>query len=254
MVNADALQVFDGWRILTARPTPSEVAQTPHALYGHVNFAAHYSVGEWLRDLAPLLNRRTIIVGGTGLYFRALTEGLAEVPPVPEIVRIEAQQRLEAEGLSALLTELDSESLRRIDTQNPVRVARAWEVQRATGQPLHVWQDDTPAPLLPLAQCMAVLLDAPKDWLNPRIEQRFDHMLKAGALEEARANLPGWDPMLPAARAIGAAELIAHINGELTLAQTRDAAVLATRQYAKRQRTWFRTRMKAWTHLSAEKI
>jgi len=248
IINADALQVFANWRVLTARPDTVETARAPHALYGHVAGDAAYSVGHWLRDLAPLLTSgsRPIIVGGTGLYFSALTEGLAEIPPTPDEIRTQANARMASHGIDALLSDLDAETRARIDTANPMRVQRAWEVQRATGRPLSDWQDATPPPLLPPSQATCLLIDAPKEWLTPRIERRFDMMLAAGALNEARANLPTFDPAHQSAKAIGAPELIAHLRGEITLDQARDAAIIATRQYAKRQRSWFRARMKLW--------
>ncbi len=251
-MNADALQVFANWRILTARPGPEDLARAPHALYGHVARAKSYSVGHWLRDVAPLLqgDARPIIVGGTGLYFGALTEGLAEIPATPASVRAEADARLAEEGPRALLAELDPDTRGRIDPQNPARVQRAWEVLRATGRGLAEWQDDTPAPLLPLQDATALVLQADKDWLTPRIERRFDAMLAAGVLEEARANLLGWDPAAPSAKAIGAPELIAHLKGQKSLPEARARAIIASRQYAKRQRTWFRSRMSAWRQIA----
>ncbi len=255
IVNADALQVYENWRVLTARPGPRETARAPHALYGHVPRDRAYSVGAWLRDLAPLLgDSRPIITGGTGLYFSALTEGLAEIPPVPAHIRAEGQALLAEGGLAALLAALDPRTLARIDTRNPARVARAWEVQAATGRGLAAWQDQTPPPLLPLSRATALQVTAGRDWLAARIERRFDAMLAAGALEEARANLPGWDPALPAARAIGAPELIAHLQGRLSLEQARAQAIIATRQYAKRQRSWFRARMRDWQPVAAEEL
>ena len=134
---------------------------------------------------------------------------------------------------------------------NPMRVQRAWEVLETTGRPLAAWQDDTPPPLLPLTDAAAFVIDAPKELLSPRIEQRFDAMLAQGALDEARAALPHWDPAAPWSRAIGAPELVAHLQGQLTLPDARAAALIATRQYAKRQRTWFRARMRAWQPISA---
>ena len=250
IVNADALQVYDGWRIVTARPAPAEEARAPHALYGHVPFEADYSVGAWLRDVAPCLDGalRPIIVGGTGLYFRALTEGLAQIPPTPADVRAEAEARMPADLLAELARD-DPATLARIDAQNPARLRRAWEVLRATGRPLSDWQDHTAPPALPVADCLPLLLDADRDWLAARIATRFDRMLDAGALEEARANLPRWDRAGGARKAIGAPELIAHLRGEMTLDAARRAAITASRQYAKRQRTWFRARMRAWTAL-----
>lgn len=243
IINADALQVFDGWRIVTARPDDTELGQADHALYGHVPFDADYSVGHWLRDIKPLLNRnRPIIVGGTGLYLTALTQGLADIPPTPDAIRAKANLRSLADNLA----DLDPDTIARIDTNNPVRVQRAWEVLRTTGRSLADWQDNTPPPLLPLADVTALVLDAPKDWLTPRIEKRFDLMLEAGALEEAEAMLPNWAPAHLSSKAIGAPELIAHLKNEMTLAAASEAAVIASRQYAKRQRTWFRARMRDW--------
>jgi len=250
IVNADALQVFEGWRILTARPDDADLAEAEHALYGHVPFDATYSTGQWLRDVTPFLSgdTRPIIVGGTGLNFNALTQGLADIPPTPANVRDEANS-LE---LAALLRDLDPETLSRIDTQNPMRVQRAWEVLRTTGRSLASWQDDTPPPILAVKDALCISLDAPKDWLNDRIARRFDQMLDQGALDEARAMLPTWNPDYLSSKAIGAPELIAHLQGEMTLQSAREKAVIASRQYAKRQRTWFRARHKAWWHIPAD--
>ena len=248
IVNADAIQVFANWRVLTARPSAQDEARVPHLLYGHVAGDAPYSVGHWLREVAPVLRSgpRPIIVGGTGLYFTALTEGLAEIPTLPDHVRPEATARLRAGGIGALLADLDEATLARIDRQNPMRVQRAWEVWHGTGRGLAEWQDATPPPLLPLSDTVPILVDAPKDWLNARIAGRFAAMLAEGALEEARANLTSWNPDHLSSKAIGAPELIAHLQGRMTLAAAQEAATIATRQFAKRQRTWFRARMRDW--------
>ena len=254
IVNADALQVYANWRILSARPSPEEeAAAAPHRLYGHVPPERDYSAGHWLREVAPLLGAgpRPIIVGGTGLYFAALTGGLAEIPDTPPEIRAEAERLCRAAGAEALLAGLDAQTRARIDTANPRRVQRAWEVQRATGRGLAAWHAATPPPLLPLGEVTPLLVEAPKDWLDPRLARRFDAMLAAGALDEARANLDGWDAARPASQAIGAAELIAHLRGEMTLEAARDAAITATRRYAKRQRTWFRARMRGWQRVRA---
>ncbi|MFM7446163.1 MAG: tRNA (adenosine(37)-N6)-dimethylallyltransferase MiaA [Tabrizicola sp.] len=250
IVNADALQVYANWRILTARPSLSDEAALPHALYGHVAPDAPYSVGHWLRDMAGLLDQPVVIVGGTGLNFSTLTKGLAEVPEIPPAVRAEADTRRAAEGHAALLAELDAATATRIDRQNPVRIQRAWEVLHATGRGLASWQDDTPAPLLDLSRTEALVLVPEVDWLNVRIDRRFREMLDEGALDEASANLSSWDPKRPSSKAIGAPELIGHLKGEMSLPAAIEAAVTASRQYAKRQRTWFRSNMKAWRHLS----
>lgn len=245
IVNADALQIYDCWRLLTARPSVAEEAALPHALYGHVSRDAPYSVGHWLREVQPWLARPVVIVGGTGLYFRALTEGLAEVPDIPPQVRAEADA-LRAEDLAAMTAALDPETAARIDLANPARVQRAWEVLRATGRGLVAWQAMTPAPLVARDRADALVLRPDVDRLNARINLRFDQMMAAGALEEARAELPHWRPERPSARAIGAPELMAHLRGEIPLDQAVAAAKLASRQYAKRQRTWFRSRMQDW--------
>lgn len=250
IVNADALQVYDGWRVLTARPTAREEAAAPHHLYGHVPFTAHYDVGQWLRDVTPLLSQNPVIVGGTGLYFRALTQGLVDIPAIPPNIRAEANALSHTERLADLRTG-DARLVARIDCDNPMRVQRGWEVLRATGRPLSDWQDDTPPPLLPLSGATALALMPNRDWLNARIERRFDQMIApdqagGGALTEALANLPRWSTAGGAAKAIGAPELIAHLRGTLSLDAARAAAITATRQYAKRQRSWQRSNTGNW--------
>ncbi|ETX30740.1 tRNA (adenosine(37)-N6)-dimethylallyltransferase MiaA [Roseivivax isoporae] len=251
VVNADAIQVHGDWRVLTARPSPDDEARAPHALYGFLPGDEPYSVGRWLRDLGRILDGpdRPIIVGGTGLYFTALTEGLADIPETPPELRAHSGARLEEAGLAPMVAELDPESRARIDLANPVRVQRAWEVLQLTGRGIAAWQDDPAPPLLPLAAAQPLVIDAPKDWLGPRIARRFRAMLDEGALDEARANAPGFDPARPSSKAIGATELVAHVEGRLDRDTAIERAVIQTRQFAKRQRTWFRARMGAWRHL-----
>ncbi|MFN3641922.1 MAG: tRNA (adenosine(37)-N6)-dimethylallyltransferase MiaA [Gemmobacter sp.] len=248
IVNADALQVYARWRVLTARPTAADEARVPHRLYGHVARDAAWSVGHWLRSVAAELagDPRPVIVGGTGLYFTALTEGLAPIPEIPPAIRAEADARRMAGDVAGLLAEIDAGTRARIDAANPARIQRAWEVWRTTGRGLAAWQAGTAAPLLPRDRCTAVVLRPPRDWLAARIDARFDAMLAAGALDEVVAELPHWDPALPSARAIGAPELVAHLRGETDLRTARAAAQAASRQYAKRQRSWFRNRMGDW--------
>ncbi|PRY94310.1 tRNA (adenosine(37)-N6)-dimethylallyltransferase MiaA [Donghicola tyrosinivorans] len=253
VINADALQVFDGWRILTARPDDADLARAPHALYGHVPYDADYSVGAWLRDLTPLLRgpERPIIVGGTGLYFTALTTGLAQIPATPPEVRALADARIRDEGFEALLAELDPESAARLDRNNPVRVQRAWEVLTSTGRGIAAWQDDTPPPIMPLTQAQPLCIMPNKEWLNARIRKRFHLMMEAGALAEAQAMLPLWNPNLQSSKAIGAPELIAKLQGEMSESTAIEAAIIASRQYAKRQRSWLRGKMAAWHQITA---
>ncbi|MCE8508968.1 tRNA (adenosine(37)-N6)-dimethylallyltransferase MiaA [Ruegeria pomeroyi] len=247
IVNADASQVYNCWRAISARPSPEEEARAPHRLYGHLPYDAPYSAGHWLREVTPLLDGpdRPIIVGGTGLYFTALTEGMAEIPATPPDIRAEADTL----PLDTLLAGIDPATAAGLDQLNRARVQRAWEVERATGRALHLWQADTPPPPLPLARTVPLVLEVDKLWLWDRIARRFDQMLDQGALQEVAAMADRYDPALPAFKAIGVPELMAHLRGEITLDAARERASIATRQYAKRQRSWFRARMGNWHRL-----
>ena len=243
IVNADALQVYQGWPILTAQPPAEDLAKAPHHLYGHLAYDAPYSVGDWLRDVTPYLNgQRPIIVGGTGLYFTALTEGLADIPPTPAHVRSQA----DAIPLPDLIADLDGDTRDALDLNNRARVQRAWEVQTTTKRSIREWQAATPPPFLPLEACTALALLPDVEWLNDRIKRRFQMMLDAGALAEAEAMAPIWDPNAPSSKAIGAQDMIQLLSGDTTTDSAREAVIIATRQYAKRQRTWLRSRMKRW--------
>lgn len=250
IVNADASQVYDCWRVITARPSAEEEAQALHLLYGHVAATEPYSAGHWLREVLEVMQSgiRPIIVGGTGLYFAALTEGLAEIPSTPP----ELRQHADEIPLEALLSALDPETQGRIDVLNRARVQRAWEVQEATGRSIASWQDETGPPALPLDKCHPIVFDVDRDWLNNRIARRFDLMIAAGALDEVASVQDVYDTNLPAHRAIGVPELMAHLQGQTTLDEARDAAIIATRQYAKRQRTWMRKRMRDWHSVAFE--
>ncbi len=249
IVNADASQVYDCWRIISARPSPEDEARAPHRLYGHVAYDQTYSTGHWLREVTPMLSQRPrpIIVGGTGLYFTALTEGMADIPATPPEIR----ERADKLPLQELIAGLDGLTLQRIDTQNRARVQRAWEVQNATGRSLSDWQADTPAPILDIQNTVPIVFDARKDWLLDRINRRFDLMLDQGAIEEVEAMRDRYDPSFSSCKAIGVPELMGYLDGRMTLDEAREKATIATRQFAKRQRTWFRARMKFWHHLDA---
>lgn len=262
VINADASQVHDAWRVLTARPTAAEEARAPHRLYGHVPAGAPYSVGAWLRDVGGALAEcategwRPIVVGGTGLYLTALTEGLAEIPPPTTTVRARALDRLAALGVAGLAAEIaarDPATFAALDPANPARLLRAWEVLEQTGEGLAAWRARTPPPLIALAKAWPLALAPDRAALYARCDARFDTMLAGGALEEARAvaalRLPA---SAPALKALGARELIAHLRGDITLAQAAAAAKQATRNYAKRQATWFRNRMIAWRIVTAQ--
>ena len=249
VVNADALQVWSCWRVLTARPSQADERAAPHRLYGHVAPGRSYSVGDWLAEVAALRGgQRVVIVGGTGLYLSALTRGLAVVPPVPADIRAEADTWMaRPEGLARMVQALDPATRAGIDTRNPARVQRAWEVLTATGRGLADWQADTPPPLIDPADAQRLVLMMDRDRLADRIARRFDAMLAEGALAEVETLRQAWEPRAQWARAIGAADLLAHLEGRMSLDAARNRAVIATRQYAKGQRIWFRNRMRDWT-------
>lgn len=258
IVNADALQIYGCWSQLTARPSARDLAHVPHYLYGHVAANAVYSVGDWLLDLQVLAAQigweRMIITGGTGLYFTSLTSGLARIPPISEAVRQKAGVLAAAHGLGVFAKRLRAEDPRiagQIDLNNPMRTQRAWEVLEETGRSLAQWQAETPPPILPAGAFHGVVLAPDVPWLNARIETRFGQMVAGGALEECRNRLAeGWDPAAPSSKAIGAAELIAHIKGQMPLEEAIARSVVLTRQYAKRQRSWFRSKMAGWEQIA----
>ena len=251
VVNADALQVWSCWRVLTARPPVADEARAPHALYGHVAPGRAYSVGDWLAEVAALRGR-LIVVGGTGLYLNTLTQGLAAIPPTPPQVRATADAlRATPDGLAQMVAGLDAPTRARIDLQNPVRVQRAWEVLTATGRGIVSWQAETPPPLIAPETAQLLVLQSDRDWLAGRIARRFHLMIEQGALDEVRAVLPFWDPDALWAKAIGAPELVAHLQGQAPLDQAIERAIIASRQYAKAQRSFFRGRMRDWPRLDA---
>ena len=252
IVNADASQIYNCWRVITACPSKDEEARALHALYRHTAYNAPHSAGHWLREVAPVLEdaQRPIIVGGTGLYFTALTQGLADIPATPPEVRLQGDKL----DLAFMLEQLDLDTVSRIDVANRARVQRAWEVHTSTGRGLARWQDETPPPLVDPKHSFNIVLDAEKEWLTPRIEQRFDLMVAGGAMDEIASMDVHYDPTLPSCRAIGVAELIKCHRGEHDLQAAREEACIATRQYAKRQRTWFRSKMKNWNLINIKEM
>ena len=248
IVNADSLQVYSNWRILTARPTIKDEEIIPHHLYGHKAPDEEYSVGHWLRDLSNILttNKKVIIVGGTGLYFSALTGGLANIPKISDETKIISKKRFLKYGIQDLLKDLDKETLESIDINNQMRVIRAWEVLKETGKSLNKWQSKTGSPILPLTKCQPLVINPDKNDLDKKIKMRFVEMVKMGALDEARKNLDMWNQDIIASKAIGASELISYLKNEISLDEAITNASIATRQYAKRQRTWIKAKMKQW--------
>jgi len=256
IVNADSMQVYRDLRVITARPTPAEEARVPHRLYGHVDAGENYSVGRWCRDVGEALNeiaaqgRVAILVGGTGLYFKALTTGLAAVPPIPAEIRGQLRARMASEGAAALhgeLASLDPVTAQRLMVNDRLRISRALEVVLATGRSLTDWHREGMPALVDSARAAKIFLTCERKQLVARIETRFAAMLKAGALDEVRAlERRQLDPLLPAMKAHGVPWLIRHLNGEISLNKAAAGAIMDTRRYAKRQLTWFRNQMKDW--------
>jgi tRNA dimethylallyltransferase len=262
VVNADSMQVYRDLRVLTARPTLEEEAKAPHRLYGHVDGAVNHSVGHYLRDAgAALAEARAagllpIFAGGTGLYFKALLEGLSEIPPVPAAIR--ERVRAAAEGrasdeLHAALGARDPDTAARLRLNDRLRVLRALEVLDATGQPLVAFRGrKSPGPLANVPTVRIFLAPA-REPLRRRIDARFLAMMEQGALEEARALAARrLDPMLPVMRAHGVPGLMAHLRGEASLEEAIARGQADTRRYAKRQFTWFRHQMPGWTWVAPE--
>jgi tRNA dimethylallyltransferase len=253
IVNADSMQVYRDLRIITARPSVEEERRVPHRLYGHVDAAENFSVGRWCEEAAAVLaeTRRTaraaILVGGTGLYFNALTRGLAAVPPIPANIREEVRARLSSDGVAALHAELkwrDPAAAARLMPGDRARITRALEVVLATGRSLLDWHDENKPAGVDPARAAKIFLAPDRDELMRRIDARFDGMMAAGALEEVRAlAVRNLDPNLPAMKAHGVPWLIRHLNGEITSEAAVEEAKRDTRQYTKRQATWFRNQL-----------
>jgi tRNA dimethylallyltransferase len=250
VVNADSMQVYRDLRIITARPTPEEEARVPHRLFGHVDAAETFSVGRWLDDATTTIRdieaagAVPIVTGGTGLYFKALTEGLSAVPPVPEAVRAALRattDHVPSEALHADLARHDPETAALLSPGDRQRVLRALEVLEASGRGLASYRGERAGAVIDPSLALRVFLSPERDTLYGRIDARFDAMVSLGALEEVRAlSARGLDPALPAMRAHGVPWLIRALRDEMTLPEAIERAKADTRHYAKRQFTWFR--------------
>lgn len=254
IVNTDALQVYDVLRQITARPPDADLAAAPHLLYGTVPPAVRFSTGDWSRAARAIIaaypDRPLIFVGGTGLYFESLVSGFVEIPHVPPeaVAAAEAEiAGLDREGRARLIAARDPAVAARLSAPDPQRVTRALAVLNATGRSLASFQNEAQAGLLEGFALERFVLNPDREVLRQRIARRFELMFAEGAVEEVRALLAlGLDPSLPAMKAIGVPEVAAMLRGELTEGEAIERAVIATRQYAKRQRTWFRGRMADW--------
>ena len=264
VVNADSMQVYRDLRIITARPTPDDEARVPHLLYGHVDAAENYSVGRWCADACAALDdvwregRLPILVGGTGLYFKALTQGLSVVPPTPPEIRAAVRARCDAEGSVALHAELvrrDPATAAKLKPGDRMRIARALEVLEATGRSLADWHRDGMPAMLDPGEALMFFLDVDREQLRRRIDARFEAMLAQGALAEVRAlAVRHLDPMLPAMKAHGVPWLRRHLAGEIALEDAAEGGKADTRRYTKRQATWFRHQMPGWQWEAPEAV
>lgn len=263
VINADSMQVYAELAILSARPPPEVLEAVPHRLYGHVSIAEAYSVGRWISDVAATLvdargeQRRPIIVGGTGLYFRALTRGLAQVPEVPASIRSMWRERaatLSTPELHEMLAQRSSAEAARIKPTDRSRILRALEVIDGTGRTLPEWQDEAAgAALVSPTEATRIVVNPPRAEIYDQINRRFLAMMRAGALAEARRiaalNIPA---DMPGMKSIGLTALLAHLSGEIELDEAIARAQTETRNYAKRQTTWFRNQMPDWQHLAPD--
>ncbi|WP_429024036.1 tRNA (adenosine(37)-N6)-dimethylallyltransferase MiaA [Bradyrhizobium sp. I1.14.4] len=262
VINTDSMQVYRDLRIITARPTAAEEALVPHRLYGHVDAGVNFSAGAWVADATKVLGearaqgRLPIFIGGSGLYFKALTRGLSAVPPIPAAVRDGVRARLEQRGVDALHAELaarDPVSAERLKPRDRTRIARALEVVEATGRPLPDWHREGLPPLLPRSEFHALFLAPERERLYARIDARFGAMLDAGALDEVAALAArGFDPLLPAMKAHGVPALIRHLKGEISREEAAEIGRADTRHYAKRQFTWFRHQLPEFDWVAPE--
>lgn len=261
VVNTDAMQVYRELRILSARPDETEEREAPHYLYGFASAFEPFSVGRWLgaaeRALDDIRAKGLvpIFAGGTGLYFAALLNGLSPIPEIHASIRVDARQRLKELGNERFHAELSARDPvmgARLNSGDSQRLVRAWEVFEATGQSLAEWQALKGTPVL-TGDLARFVLKPNREWLVQRIAKRFHAMVGAGALEEARA-LGTLSPDLPAARALGVPQLVAHLEGKLLLDEAVEQAIAQTRQYAKRQMTWFRHQMPDWVTIERSDV
>jgi tRNA dimethylallyltransferase len=261
IINADSMQVYRELRILTARPTAEEEARVPHALYGHVPGREAYSVGRWIEDVEAALqdaqkrDLRPIIVGGTGLYFKALLEGLSPIPPIPQPIRAHWRaeaERLGAAALHAVLAEKDPEMAARLSATDTQRITRALEVLDATGRSLADWQREAGRPVLDPDETDRYLVTVDREALYARCDRRLDAMMAGGALREVRHLLElDLDPDLPILGALGVRPLADLLAGRCSAEAAAAQVKAETRQYAKRQLTWLRRNMSAWNTITA---
>ncbi|AXE62970.1 tRNA delta(2)-isopentenylpyrophosphate transferase [Hyphomonas polymorpha PS728] len=264
VINADSMQVYRDLQVISARPTEEEMDGVPHHLFGYVDAAARYSTGEWLEAARGVLkklqrqNKHAVIVGGTGLYLLALTQGLSDIPPVPDDIRAEVKQISDtegADGLRARLAPHDPDLAERLGTGDKQRLARAYEVWLATGRPLSDFQTERQPPVLKDGEWVGYALTPPRPALYKKIDRRFEGMLMQGAMAEAEALVArNLDPELPAMKAHGMPWIAAFVRGEISAEEAAENAKRDTRRYAKRQFTWIGRQFPFWPRIPSPEI
>lgn len=264
VINADSMQVYRDLQVISARPTEEEMAGVPHHLFGHVDAATRYSTGEWLEAARSVLkrlqrqNKHAVIVGGTGLYLLALTQGLSDIPPVPDDIRAEVRAISDtegADGLRARLAPHDPDLAERLGTGDKQRLARAYEVWLATGRPLSDFQSERQPPVLKEGEWTGFALTPPRTALYKKIDRRFEGMLMQGAVEEARALVArDLNPELPAMKALGMPSIAAFVRGEISAEEAAESAKRESRRYAKRQFTWIGRQFPLWPRIPSPEI
>ncbi len=266
IINSDSMQVYRDLRVITARPGKEEEAQAPHRLYGFLDGAEVCSAAFWAERAVAEIEaawqggQTPIIIGGTGMYFKVLLDGIATIPDIPHDIRQMIRTRCAEEGSEMLHGELvavDAATAERLAPGDSQRICRALEVYHATGKPISMWQADTkPGPMKPCddrGQVVKLVLDPPREVLYERCDRRFDAMLEQGALDEVRTLMArGLDRSLPVMRSLGVPQLIAYLDGSLLFDEAREDAKMQTRRFAKRQLTWFRNQFFSWQRLPAQ--
>ncbi|ABI76679.1 tRNA delta(2)-isopentenylpyrophosphate transferase [Hyphomonas neptunium ATCC 15444] len=264
VINADSMQVYSDLQVISARPTEEEMAGVPHHLFGYVDAGRRYSTGEWLESARSVLkrlqrqNKHAVIVGGTGLYLLALTQGLSDIPPVPEDIRAEVKAISESEGADGLRLRLaphDPELAERLGTGDRQRLARAYEVWLATGRQLSEFQNERQPPVLKEGEWVGFALTPPRAALYKKIDRRFEGMLMQGAVAEARALVSrNLDPELPAMKALGMPSIAAFVRGEISAEEAAESAKRESRRYAKRQFTWIGRQFPFWPRIPSPEV
>ena len=259
IINADSMQVYSSWNILSSRPSNHDISKVPHRLYGYINHDTDYNVGKWIIDVEKELfsdNLRPIIVGGTGLYFKTLLKGLSQLPKISKNTRSISNYLINKNPdlIKKILFKYDFNTFNNIDIKNLRRLQRAYEVFTETGNGLSFWKNKDLKPLLSFSNCKAFVLNGDVNFINKRINERFDKMLDLGVIDEVNNVFSIFkDDRSPASKALGAKQIYSFLKKRNSLKDAVEEAKMKTRQYAKKQRTWFRNQFEQWENIQVNK-